>query len=465
MNSLSLLSKLAVSVPCIESPERTVSFKDKASWTFAFMLLLLALKNIPLVGFAGLEGHDIYYFVSRSVGSMPFGIFGLGCLPLMSAHTLLQIMIGCRRIGLDLGDKQQRAIFQGLRKLLAIILSFIMAFALISSGHYGNMQVTSLSFWFILLQLLVSQTVFILLDECVMRGFGLSSGINILITISVTETVFLSAVSPRLLSIHGQKEYEGALLLPLQQLFSRTGGLSGIWNCFTRYWGPNLVNVTGAVLAVMVVIWFQSYYFELSVTSARMRGWNGIYPIRILDNYSLPIYCLASATGNLYFWSYSIWKLLGTSVITFFTGIWVEVCNGQLRPTYGLAYVFAPSSVRLDIVALIPNIIYSSAVIYATVVISRSLGEVLGNSPKDIARQLKDQQLTIRGFRDSSLIQVLDRYVPPAASTGGLVLGIIVAISDLLGSVGSGCGLIITTMAIHSQVETFLREKERATQA
>ena len=459
----SWLTELSAAMPSIEAPERPLSFKDKASWSFAIAILLLAMKNIPLVGFAGVEGHSIFYFVSCSVGSMSYGIFELGCVPLITSHTILQLLIGFRKVSLDLADKQQRAIFNAFRKTLSILISLIMATVLLISGHFGgSISPGAASFWLILLQLLFSQIIFVLWDECIAKGFGMSSGINILITACATETVFLSAISPRTISFRGGSEYEGAILLPFQQIFTRVDRLNAVWDCFTRFCGPNLLNVVGAVVAVAFVIWFQSYYFELSVTSSRMRGWTGIYPIRILDNYSLPIYFLISTTSNLYFWSYCIWKLLGGSMITLFTGTWAEFCNGQLRPTFGLAYLLAPGTPRLDLTfSVLPNIVYTIAVVYATVVISKSLGEVLGNSPRDVSRQLKEQQLTIRGFRDSSLIQVLDRYIPPAASAGGLILGVIVALADILGAAGSGCGLVIASMAIHAQVEAVMREQDR----
>ena len=42
------------------------------------------------------------------------------------------------------------------------------------------------------------------------------------------------------------------------------------------------------------------------------------------------------------------------------------------------------------------------------------------------------------GHRDSSMLTILKRYIPIAASFGGICIGILTIIADIMGAIGSG---------------------------
>lgn len=42
------------------------------------------------------------------------------------------------------------------------------------------------------------------------------------------------------------------------------------------------------------------------------------------------------------------------------------------------------------------------------------------------------------GHRDSSMLNILKRYIPVAATFGGICIGILTIIADLMGAIGSG---------------------------
>ena len=80
--------------------------------------------------------------------------------------------------------------------------------------------------------------------------------------------------------------------------------------------------------------------------------------------------------------------------------------------------------------------------------------QVSGSSPKDVAKQLRDQEMVIKGerllfacalisltgivcfspgFRDKSVITVLNRYIPIAAAFGGMCIGALTVLADFMG--------------------------------
>lgn len=57
-----------------------------------------------------------------------------------------------------------------------------------------------------------------------------------------------------------------------------------------------------------------------------------------------------------------------------------------------------------------------------------------------VAKQLKEQQMVMRGHREKSMIHELNRYIPTAAAFGGLCIGALSVLADFLGAIGSGTG-------------------------
>merc|ERR1712195_289089 len=83
---------------------------------------------------------------------------------------------------------------------------------------------------------------------------------------------------------------------------------------------------------------------------------------------------------------------------------------------------------------------------------------VLGFLPQDVAKQLKDQDMVIKGFRTKSVITVLNRYIPTAAALGGMCIGALTVIADFMGAIGSGTGILLAVTTIYQYFEMFVKE-------
>jgi len=67
--------------------------------------------------------------------------------------------------------------------------------------------------------------------------------------------------------------------------------------------------------------------------------------------------------------------------------------------------------------------------------------------------------MVMKGHRDSSLVHVLNRYIPTAAAFGGMCIGMLTVIADFLGAVGSGTGILLAVTTIYQYFEIFVKEK------
>ena len=85
--------------------------------------------------------------------------------------------------------------------------------------------------------------------------------------------------------------------------------------------------------------------------------------------------------------------------------------------------------------------------------------QVSGSSARDVAKQLKDQQMFMKGHRESSLVHVLNYYIPTAAAFGGMCIGGLTVVADFMGAIGSGTGILLAVTIIYQYFEIFYKEK------
>jgi protein transport protein SEC61 subunit alpha len=98
----------------------------------------------------------------------------------------------------------------------------------------------------------------------------------------------------------------------------------------------------------------------------------------------------------------------------------------------------------------IHTFIYIAFTLSACALFSKTWIEVSGSGPRDIARQLKEQQMVMAGHREGSMYKELKRVVPTAAALGGAILGLLSVVADLMGAIGSGTGILMAVTIIYS---------------
>uniref|UniRef100_A0AAA9TMH5 SEC61 translocon subunit alpha 1 n=2 Tax=Bovidae TaxID=9895 RepID=A0AAA9TMH5_BOVIN len=76
-----------------------------------------------------------------------------------------------------------------------------------------------------------------------------------------------------------------------------------------------------------------------------------------------------------------------------------------------------------------------------------------------VAKQLKEQQMVMRGHRETSMVHELNRYIPTAAAFGGLCIGALSVLADFLGAIGSGTGILLAVTIIYQYFEIFVKEQ------
>lgn len=136
--------------------------------------------------------------------------------------------------------------------------------------------------------------------------------------------------------------------------------------------------------------------------------------------------------------------------------------NNTAVPTGGLAYYVTPVAGLSQALSSPDRAIgFVIAMVVASVIFSWMWMEVGGTSPSAMARQLVDAGMQVPGFRRSpaALEKLFRRYVPAVVVIGGIVVGLVAGVSQLLDVFGSGIGLLLTVDIISNYQQLILREQ------
>lgn len=451
-------------LPEVASPDRKIPFKEKMLWTAVSLFIFLVCCQIPLYGIAINKSSDPFYWMRVILASNRGTLMELGISPVITAGMIMQLLAGSRIIDVDQSLKEDRELYNGAQKLLAILITIGEAVAYVVSGMYGDVREIGAGNSILLIaQLFCAGIVATLLDELLQKGYGLGSGISLFIATNICENIFWKAFSPTTINSGKGTEFEGAVVAFFHLMMSKSDKLFALREALYRQTSANMLNLIATVIVFFIVIYFQGFKVDLPVQYQRVRGQNGSYPIKLFYTSNIPIILQTALVSNLYFISQVLYKRFKTNMFVNLLGQWQESSyGGQSVPVGGLAYYLSPpQSVSDMFYDPVHVVIYTTFVLTTCALFAKTWIEVSGSSARDVAKQMRDQQMTFSGYRDSSLISVLNMYIPTAAALGGMCIGMLSIVADFLGAIGSGTGILLAVTIIYQYFEVLYKEKEQ----
>merc|ERR1719456_1588561 len=291
----------------------------------------------------------------------------------------------------------------------------------------------------------------------------MGSGISLFIATNICENIVWKALSPTTVNAGRGVEFEGAVVALFHLLVSKSDKVMALKEAFYRQNAPNITSLFATVLVFFVVIYFQGFRVDLAVKYEKIRGQMGTYPIKLFYTSNIPIILQTALVSNLYFFSQLLYKRFKSNMLVNLLGQWQDVdYSGQSIPVGGIAYYISPPHSFSDVWDdPIHVIFYIAFVLISCALFSKTWIEVSGSSARDVAKQLKEQQMMMPGYRDSELPKVLNRYIPTAAAFGGACIGALTILADFLGAIGSGTGILLAVTIIYQYFETVYKEKEQ----
>jgi len=450
-------------LPEVTTPERKVPFKEKVLWTTITLFIYLVCCQIPLYGIRSTESSDPFYWMRVILASNRGTLMELGISPIVTSGMVMQLLAGSKIIDVDQSKKEDRTLFAGAQKLFGMIITIGQGTAYVMSGMYG--EVNDLGFgnaFLIILQLFFAGIIVLILDELLQKGYGLGSGISLFIATNICENIVWKAFSPTTINTGRGTEFEGAIIALFHLLITRSDKVVALKQAFYRQNLPNITNLLATAVVFAVVIYFQGFRVDLPVKYRGQRGQVGSYPIKLFYTSNIPIILQTALVSNLYFLSQILYKRFGGNLLVNLLGIWQETgSQGQSIPVGGLAYYISPPINTADIFAdPIRTLIYIAFVLSACALFSKTWPDVSGSSAKDVAKQMNEQGMVIRGYRETSTERELNRYIPTAAAFGGLCIGALSVMADFMGAIGSGTGILLAVTIIYQYFEYFVKEQQ-----
>jgi len=455
-------------LPEIPKPERKPSLNERLMWTALALVAYLVMATTPLFGFGGPgEQQDQLAFLRVVFASAQGTLMELGIGPIVTSGLILQLLVGSDIIKLDMSDSDDRAIFGIATKFLTMIVIVGESAAYILGGALGSFctaTVTSNCFHgtggeaVIFAQLFVAGILVLMLDEMIQKGWGLGSGVSLFILAGVAQTVVWYALSPVTFSpTSGVREYFGFIPALISAFFTNT--LPSI--VVRSYQYPSLLTFVLTVVMLLVIVYIEGIRVELPITSIKYRGFQGVYPIKLLYVSNIPVILVSALAANITFFTRILYNFSGTGSNRWLPYIGQFQANSS-QPTGGIVYYMtAPRSVFDTISDPIHSVIFLLFMVGMSVVFAKLWVEIGGLNAKQVAKNLMDANVQVPGFRRTglSIEQVLNRYIPALTIIGGILIGLIAGIADLFGVFGSGIGILLMIDIILQYYQMLLKEQ------
>ncbi|CAE6409654.1 unnamed protein product [Rhizoctonia solani] len=458
---LNLVRPFQPILPEVSSPERKIPFNHKILWTAVTLLVFLVCSQVPLYGIMSSDSSDPLYWMRVILASNRGTLMELGISPIVTSGMIMQLLAGANLIEIDFNLKEDRALFGSAQKLFALIISVGHATVYVLTGLYGQPSELGAGVCLLLiLQLVVGALIVILLDELLQKGYGLGSGVSLFIATNICESIVWKAFSPTTVNTGRGPEFEGAIVALFHMLFTWNDKSRALKEAFWRERLPNIMNLFATVVVFAVVIYLQGFRIEIPVKSNRFRGQRGTYPVKLFYTSNMPIMLESALTSNVYILSQMLFNRFPENFLVRLLGVWEPLEDSQqLMAKSGIAYYMSPPhTLKAAFLDPIHTAVYITFILTACALFSKTWIEVSGSGPRDVAKQLKDQQMVMAGHREGSMYKELKRVIPTAAAFGGAILGLLSVSADLMGALGSGTGILMAVTIIYSYWEIGMRE-------
>ncbi|MFW9817192.1 MAG: preprotein translocase subunit SecY, partial [Candidatus Thorarchaeota archaeon] len=409
---LKALSPFVRIMPEVKAPDREVSFREKFVWTALILIIFLIMSHMPLYGVDKNVGTDYLWAMRVILASTRGTLMELGIGPIVTAGLVMQLLSGSKIIDVDFGDPEDRALFTGGQKVIAMFMTAFQAIAYILGNAYGELDPTSALIVF--LQLFMSGIIVILMDELVQKGWGLGSGVSLFIMTNVAGQVlynslnFIDVESASPIGYMGGTEAnpvptnlpKGIISAMVSNLLRFFGiGISqGLtvdagWFVVRNGYDPSLLSLTVTFAIFFAVIWMESVRVEIPLQYAKYRGMKARYPIKLLYTSNIPVILAQALYANILFFGQILWGSLnpeGTNPFLSWIGTFERADDGRMVAISGLAkYITPPQGVfRLideGMEGWLHIIIYSALMILLCWGFSKIWVDISGIAPRDVS--------------------------------------------------------------------------------
>ena len=492
------LSRFVDVYPSITKPEGHVRFNQKLWTTTLVLIIYFMMTNVMIYGLSD-STLDIFSSFRAIMAGASGSIMHLGIGPIVTGSIIMQLFAGAKIIQLDLQDSNDKQLYQGVQKLLVLIMIPIESIPQVY-GFLDPSETLIIDFgigWantIIVAQLFMGSYLVFLLDELVSK-WGIGSGISLFIAAGVAQSTFVGTLSPLPVTAGSPLSFQNPPSGTLPMIFytlrtatnSQLVSENGFELILLNHANP-IAALLSSIIVFLVVAYAESSKLELPLTHGKVRGHRGQYPIRLVYASNIPVILMAALLANinmftLLFWSHPVLStvpILGRNGAMSRAHWFGSYEVGATTPSDGFAWYssmvngvgdwFLPLLNQTGDAyghslgqLLVHVVVYVFVMTAGSTVFAKFWIETTNMGAKDVAKQIERTGMQIPGFRKNPVVleRILERYIPPVTLFSGAFVGLLAAGADLLGTVGNatGTGLLLAVGIILRTYEQIQKEQ------
>ncbi len=455
-------------IPEVRKPEeKKLSFNVKLKWTLIILAAFFILANIPLYGLSE-NALSRFEYLAIILGTDFGSIISLGIGPIVMASIILQLLTGSGILSIDTTTTEGKKFFQGLQKIL--VFFFIIFEALIYVLMNG-LQASPGFAPLLIFQLILGGLAIFYMDE-VTQKWGFGSGVSMFIAAGVSWRLMTSAFQfinqqgVNCLLDFKETACAGKVLVIIQSLINK----------YPIEFLSAFATIIATVVIFMIVVWVQSMKVEIPLSFGRIRGYTMKWPLSFFYASVIPVILTAALVANIQLFGGMMENAAASCVAGACTGIaqfaswfgWLgSFVNGQ--PVSGLAFWIGSTNI-LELVIrggflpvfLLQGLTHVLFFVFLSTLFAVFWVKTSGMDAKSQAHKISADGLQIAGFRQDERVleSILDRYIMPLTVMGGIAIGLLAAVTDLLGALVSGTAILLVIMIMFQFYQNIARQHQ-----
>ncbi|MCU4924730.1 preprotein translocase subunit SecY [Halobacteria archaeon AArc-dxtr1] len=456
-------------MPAVKRPEGHVPFKRKLAWTAGILVLYFFLTNIDLLGAAG--GEDLFGNFRSVLAGEHGSLMQVGIGPIVTASIVMQLLGGANLLGLDTDDPRDQVLYQGLQKLLVIIMTALTALPMVFAGGFlpaqQSLALGGMSFGQSEIQLLMFFQIFLggililYMDEVVSK-WGIGSGIGLFIIAGVSQRLVTGFIQPEA----GGFFYDWFQIITGSVAVGSIVGGDGLYTLLLEE--GHIIALLTTILIFAIVVYAESVRVEIPLSHARVKGARGRFPVKLIYASVLPMILVRAVQANVQF--------MGQILNEQWAGMPAWLGNyAEGEPVSGFFYYTAPIYAPEDWMwwtagvtqdwwmVMIRVSVDLTFMVVGGAIFAIFWVETTNMGPDATARQIQNSGMQIPGFRQNVGVieKVMERYIPQVTVIGGALVGLLAVWANMLGTIGAvdGTGLLLAVSITYKLYEEIAEEQ------
>jgi len=441
-------------------PEKKVDFKVKLKWTLIVLASFFVLANIPLFGLSA-NALSRFEYLAIILGTDFGSIISLGIGPIVMASIILQLLTGSGILNIDTTTTEGKKFFQGIQKML--VFFFIVFEALIYVMMQGLQALPGFTH-IVIIQLILGGLAIFYMDDLTQKwGFG--SGVSLFIGAGVSWRLITSAF--QFINQQGKNclvDFKGTACSGKVFVL-----IQSVINKYPIELLSALAAIVATILIFLAVVWAQSLKVEIPLSFGRIRGYGMKWPLSFFYASVIPVILTAALVANIQLFGGLIENAAApcmvegalegctglASIASKFTFLGHFV-NGQAVSGFAF-WIGSTNVVELFIRGgflpkyLLQGIIHTLFFMLLSTIFAVFWVKTSGMDEKAQAHKIASSGLQVAGFRQDERIleSILKRYIMPLTVMGGLAIGFLASITNLLGALVSGTAILLVIMIMY----------------